>query len=176
MQALAPRWSVTGDGHWLNIFCSTTPAHQESGKVYYIIHQEFFSQYKSASDVMLHYCYQLGRIDASFQEGSLLPSHSSEACRGAGSLGRPRGCLFLQPPSDTRTKDGGSWARSAVTCVSLGCTHLPARRQRLLQHIGSIKPCLPCTQVLASQHQLHLTVQTAQEMSLACPAAMQTGS
>lgn len=68
------------------------------------------------------------------------------------------GCLFLQIPSDTRTKDVGLRACSAVTWMTLGCAHLPARRQRLLQHISRIKPCPPCRdiQVVAYQHQLHL--------------------
>lgn len=120
--------------------------------------QQDFFLIQQASDVTLHYCYQLARTDASFQEGSLLPSHSSEACKDANSLGRPRGCLFLQLPSDTRTKDGESRTCSAVMCMPLGCAHLPARRQRLLQHISRIKPCLPCRdiEVVPSQHQLHL--------------------
>jgi len=49
---------------------------------------------------------------------SLLPSHSSEACRDADSLGRPRGCLFLQLPSEEQ--GWGIWVHS-VTCVPPGC-------------------------------------------------------
>lgn len=133
-----------GDGRWLHLFsCSTTTAHQLSGneEFYYCIEQDSCFLIQQASEVMPHYCYQLARISASFQEGSLLHSHSSEACGDADSLGRPRGRSYLQLPSDTRPKDGGFWFSSSLHTSGL-CSP-PSKEAEAAAAHQRVKPCLP---------------------------------
>lgn len=140
MQALAPRCSVTGQhkslsqanssnrlpGEWKISLCDTV--------------RFFFPLLLEAVDVVLQYCWpglmQVSRTKkfAPFTlERGLQGSENQRRCKWVtvgcqDSLGRPRGCLFLQRPFD----GGDSGHVQQLYMCLLALFTLPARRQRLL--------------------------------------------